>query len=136
MSEREEKLITKINKLQRIHNSLKIDGEIGKYKKEIKETEKDIENTKTEINKLSSILDELENNSENDSSSIKEKNIEEKKNLLNNILNENNLLNNQLNILKFNAENYKNQNFINSIIQYWTPETMFKFIRAYDKKSE
>ena len=136
MSEREEKLINKINKLQKIHNSLRIDEEIGKYKKEIKETEKDIEKTKTEINKLSSILDELENNSENDSSSIKEKNIEQKKNLLNNTLNENHMLNNQLNILKINAENYKNQSFIHNLIQYWNPETMFKFIRAYDKKSE
>ena len=42
MSEREEKLINKINKLQKIHNSLKIDDEIAKYKKEIKETEKDM----------------------------------------------------------------------------------------------
>ena len=136
MSEREEKLINKINKLQKIHNSLKIDDEIAKYKKEIKETEKDIQNTKKEIKKLSSILNELDNNSENDPSSGKEKNIEKKNNLLNNILNENNVLNAQLNMLKANSENYKNQNFIQNIIQYWNPETMFKSIRLYDKKSE
>ena len=46
------------------------------------------------------------------------------------------MLNNQLNMLKANAENYKNKNFIHNLVQFWNPETMFKFIRLYDKKPE
>ena len=136
MSEREEKLISKINKLQKAHNSLKLEDEIKKYKIEIKEAEKDIEKIKKENKKLSSELNNLENNNSNNSSLSDEKNIENKKNILYNTTNANIMMNEQLKMLKLNADNFKNQNYILNIINYWDPQTMFKFIRLYDKKPE
>ena len=136
MSEREEKLINKIAKLQKSHNSLKIEDEIEKYKKEIKNTEKEIEITKKEIKKLSTKLDKLEKNNQNENTSNIGKSIEDKNNELNNILNENNMKTHQLNYLKANANNYKDEKYIHNIIQYWNPQTMFKYIQLYDKKSE
>ena len=136
MSEREEKLISKINKLQKAHNSLKLEDEIKKYKIEIKEAEKDIDKIKKENKKLSSELNNLENNNSNNSSLSDEKNIENKKNILYNTTNANIMMNEQLKMLKLNADNFKNQNYILNIINYWDPQTMFKFIRLYDKKPE
>ena len=136
MSEKEEKLINKICKLQKAHNSLKLEDEIEKYKNEIKEAEKDNENTKNEIKKLSSEIKKLENSDENNSSSAKEKNIENKKTILENLINGNSIMLHQLNFLKINADNYKNENYIKRIIQNWNPQTMFKFIELYKKKSE
>ena len=52
MVEREEKLIKKIIKLQKEQNSLKIDDEIEKYKNEIKESHRIIEQTKKELSNL------------------------------------------------------------------------------------
>ena len=136
MSEREEKLISKINKLQKAHNSLKLEDEIKKYKIEIKEAEKDIDKIKKENKKLSSELNNLENDNNNNSSLSHEKNIENKKNILYNVTNTNIMMNEQLKMLKLNADNFKNQNYILNIINYWDPQTMFKFIRLYDKKPE
>ena len=136
MSEREEKLINKIAKLQKAHNSLKIGDEIEKYKKEIKSTEKDVENIKKEIKKLSSKLDKLEENNKNNDSSNTHKNIENKNNELRNIINENNMKNNYLNNLKTNADHYKDEKYILNIIQFWNPQTMFKYVQLYDKKTE
>lgn len=136
MSEREEKLISKINKLQKAHNSLKLEDEIKKYKIEIKEAEKDIDKIKKENKKLSSELNNLENDNNNNSSLSDEKNIENKKNILYNTTNANIMMNEQLKMLKLNADNFKNQNYILNIINYWDPQTMFKFIRLYDKKPE
>ncbi len=137
MSEREEKLINKISQLQKAHNSLKLEDEIKNYEIEIKKVEKDIEKTKKEIQKLSSELNELENNNNDDNhSSNNQKNIENKKILLNNLINGNNIMSQQLNMLKANSENFNNQNYILNIVNYWNPQTMFKFIRLYDKKHE
>ena len=136
MSEKEEKLINKICKLQKAHNSLKLEDEIEKYKSEIKEAEKYNENTKNEIKKLSSELIKFENSDKNNSSSVKEKNIENKQNILDNLINGNNIMLHQLNLLKLSADNYKNENYILRIIQNWNPQTMFKFIELYKKKSE
>ena len=136
MSEKEEKLINKISKLQKAHNSLKLEEEIKNYKIEIKEVEKDIEKIKKEIQKLSSELNELNNNNDANPSSNNEMNIENKSLLLNNLINGNNIMSQQLNMLKENSKNFNNQNYIINIIKYWDPQTMFKFIRLYDKKSE
>ena len=134
MSEREDKLISKIHKFEKAHNSLKLNDEIEKYKKEIKEAEKDIDKIKKENKTLSSELNNLENIRNNSLSN--QKNIEDKKNILHNKINENNMMSQQLYILKSNADNFKNQNYILNIIRNWEPQTMFKFIRLYDKKSE
>ena len=136
MSEREEKLISKIIKLENAHNSLNLEAEIEKYKKDIKEAEKNLEETKNELKKLSSKLDELEDNKENNSSSSNEKNLENKKNLLNNIKNGNNMKSDELRKLEQQVDNYKNEEFIRNMIQNWDPQTMFKYIQLYDKKSE
>ena len=56
MVEREEMLIKEIIKLQKAHNSLKLDDEIEKYKKDIEETYSIVEKTKSEIRKLTSQL--------------------------------------------------------------------------------
>ena len=136
MSEREEKLINKICKLQKEHNSLKLEEEIQKFKNEIHTKEKDIENIKKEIKKLSSKLEKLENNTENNSSSNKEKMIDDKKNILNNLVIRNNVMSQQLNMLNSHSENFKNKNYILQIIQNWNPEQMFNYIRLYDKKPE
>ena len=136
MSEREEKLINKITKLQKAHNSLKLGEEIEKYKKEIKSTEKDIENIKTEIKKLSSKLDKLEKDNENNDSSNNHKNIEVKNNELRSIINDNNIKSHFLNNLKMNADKFNDEKYILDIIQYWNPQTMFKYVQLYDKKAE
>ena len=134
MSEREEKLINKIMNLQNAHNSLNLEDEIEKYKKEIKEVERGVEKTKNEIKKLSSELDNLENNSENNSVSANERNIVNRKNLLNNIINENNIKTQQLKNMKEHAENFQKEDFIRNLIQHWEPQTMFKYVKLYDKK--
>ena len=136
MSEREEKLISKIVKMQKAHNSLNLKEEIENYKKDIKEAEKNLEKTKNEIKELSSKLEELEDNKENNSSSVNERNIEAKKNLLNNIKMGNNMKSFELSNLKQQVGNYQNEDFIRNIIQYWDPQTMFKYIQLFDKKSE
>ena len=136
MSEREEKLISKIAKMQKAHNSLNLKEEIENYKKDIKEAEKSLEKTKNEIKELSKKLEELEGNKENNSSSVNERNIEAKKNLLNNIKMGNNMKSFELTNLRQQVSNYQNEDFIKNIIQYWDPQTMFKYIQLFDKKSE
>ena len=136
MREREEKIISKIIKMQNAHNSLNLEEEIEKYKKEIKEAEKSFEKTKNEVKKLSSKLNELEGNNENNSSSSNERNIENKNNLLNNIQNGNKMKSSELKSLKQQVDNYQNEDYIRNIIQYWNPQTMFKYIQLFDKKSE
>ena len=134
MSEREEKLINKMVKLQRAHNCIKLDDEIEKYKKEIKEAEKGIEKTKNEIKNLSLSLEKLDNNNENDSSYVN--NIENKKNLLNNLMYDNSLIAQQLRIIKDQSENYQKEQYILNLIENWNPQTMFKFMQLYDKKHD
>lgn len=136
MSEREEKLISKIIKMQKAHNSVNLEEEIEKYKKDIKDAEANLEKTKSEIKKLTSKLNELEGNIENNSSSSNQSNIENKKKLYNDINNENEMKTNEAKSLKKRVDNYGNEDYIRNIIQYWDPQTMFKYIQLYDKKSE
>ena len=135
MGEKEEKLIKKIIKLQKEQNSLKLDEQIENYKKEIKEADKIIEKTKIEIGKLSSQLNQLKNKNENNNTDNKE-NIENKRNELEKKLRENEIKKNQLNYLEKSNENFKNEEYILELIKYWNPQTMFKYIELYDKKSE
>ena len=135
MDEKEEKLIKKIIKLQKEQNSLKLDEQIENYKKEIKEVDKIIEKTKNEIGKLSFKLNELTNKNENNNIDNKE-NIENKRNELEKKLRENEMKKNQLNYLEKSNENFKNEEYILELIKYWNPQTMFKYIELYDKKSE
>ena len=135
MGEKEEKLIKKIIKLQKEQNSLKLDEQIENYKKEIKEADKIIEKTKIEIGKLSSQLNQLKNKNENNNTDNKEY-IENKKNELEKKLRENEMKKNQLNYLEKSNENFKNEEYILELIKYWNPQTMFKYIELYDKKSE
>jgi predicted RNase H-like nuclease (RuvC/YqgF family) len=135
MGEKEEKLIKKIIKLQKEQNSLKLDEQIENYKKEIKEADKIIEKTKIEIGKLSSQLNQLKNKNENNNTDNKE-NIENKRNELEKKLRENEMKKNQLNYLEKSNENFKNEEYILELIKYWNPQTMFKYIELYDKKSE
>ena len=135
MGEKEEKLIKKIIKLQKEQNSLKLDEQIENYKKEIKEVDKIIEKTKNEIGKLSSQLNQLKNKNENNNIDNKE-NIENKRNELEKKLRENEMKKAQLNYLEKSNENFKNEEYILELIKYWNPQTMFKYIELYDKKSE
>ena len=135
MDEKEEKFIKKIIKLQKEQNSLKLDEQIENYKKEIKEADKIIEKTKIEIGKLSSQLNQLKNKNENNNTDNKE-NIENKRNELEKKLRENEMKKNQLNYLEKSNENFKNEEYILELIKYWNPQTMFKYIELYDKKSE
>ena len=135
MDEKEEKFIKKIIKLQKEQNSLKLDEQIENYKKEIKEADKIIEKTKIEIGKLSSQLNQLKNKNENNNIDNKE-NIENKRNELEKKLRENEIKKNQLNYLEKSNENFKNEEYILELIKYWNPQTMFKYIELYDKKSE
>ena len=135
MGEKEEKLIKKIIKLQKEQNSLKLDEQIENYKKEIKEADKIIEKTKIEIGKLSSQLNQLKNKNENNNIDNKE-NIENKRNELEKKLRENEMKKNQLNYFEKSNENFKNEEYILELIKYWNPQTMFKYIELYDKKSE
>ena len=135
MVEREEKLIKKIIKLQKAHNSLKIDDEIENYKKEIKESHKIIEQTKKDIEKLSSHLKDLKNKNEN-SNSDNENYTANKEAELNQKLGINSLKKNQLESLTKSNENFKNQEYILGLIKNWSPQTMFKYIESYDKKPE
>ena len=135
MGEKEEKLIKKIIKLQKEQNSLKLDEQIENYKKEIKEADKIIEKTKIEIGKLSSQLNQLKNKNENNNTDNKE-NIENKRNELEKKLRENEMKKNQLNYFEKSNENFKNEEYILELIKYWNPQTMFKYIELYDKKSE
>ncbi len=134
MSEREEALIKTIIKFQNKHNSLNIDEEIEKYKKDIKETEKIIIKTKNDIENLSNRLKDLKNH-ENKNSEI-EKSIEDKRNELNNKSGINFMKKGQLDLLEKNNENFKNKEYILQLIKHWTPQTMFKYIQLYDKKPE
>ena len=136
MSEREEKLISKIIKMQNAHNSLNLEEEIEKYKKDIKDAEANLEKTKNEIKILSSKLNELESNIENNSSSSNERNIENKNNLLNNIQKGNSMKSSEAKSLKDQVDNYQKEDYIRQIIQSWDPQTMFKYIQLFDKKSE
>ena len=135
MDEKEEKFIKKIIKLQKEQNSLKLDEQIENYKKEIKEADKIIEKTKIEIGKLSSQLNQLKNKNENNNTDNKE-NIENKRNELEKKLRENEIKKNELNYLEKSNENFKNEEYILELIKYWNPQTMFKYIELYDKKSE
>ena len=135
MVEREEKLIKKIIKLQKEQNSLKLDEQIENYKKEIKEADKILEKTKSEIGRLSHQLNELKNKNENNNSDI-EQNIENKKEELEKKLRENEMKKNQLDFLQKSNENFKNEEYILELIKYWNPQTMFKYIELYDKKPE
>ena len=49
---------------------------------------------------------------------------------------ENEIKKNQLNYLEKSNENFKNEEYILELIKYWNPQTMFKYIELYDKKSE
>ena len=122
--------------MQKAHNSVNLEEEIEKYKKDIKDAEANLEKTKSEIKKLTSKLNELEGNIENNSSSSNQRNIENKKNLYNDINNENEMKANEAKSLKKRVDNYENEDYIRNIIQYWDPQTMFKYIQLYDKKSE
>ena len=135
MGEKEEKLIKKIIKLQKEQNSLKLDEQIENYKKEIKEADKIIEKTKIEIGKLSSQLNQLKNKNENNNNTDNKENIENKRNELEKKLRENEMKKNQLNYLEKSNENFKNEEYILELIKYWNPQTMFKYIELYDKKS-
>ena len=134
MSEREEALIKKIIKFQTEHNSLNIDEEIEKYKKDIKETQKIISQTKNDIENLSNQLSDLKNH-ESKNSEI-EQNIKNKKNELNNKSGLNFMKKGQLNMLEKSNENFKNKEYILQLIRHWSPQTMFKYIQLYDKKPE
>ena len=60
-------------------------------------------------------------------------NIENKRNDLEKKLRENEMEQNQLNYLEKSNENGE---YILELIKYWNPQTMFKYIELYDKKSE
>ena len=137
MSEREEKLINKIISLQKEHNSLKIEEEKEKYELEIKLEENNKEEIKKEMKKLSSELDRLENNyNDNDSTLSKTKNIVNKQKLLNTLIKENNIKSKQLKELKENCDNFQKESYILNIINNWDSQTMFKYVKMYDKKYE
>ncbi len=135
MSEREEKLIEKIIKMQKAQNLLNLDDQIEKYKKEIKDSNRIIEKTESEISKLSTQLKYLKNKNENIYSE-NEKNIANKKEELDAILRTNKAKKTQLEYLKKSIENFKNQDYILELMKYWNPQTMFKYIQLYDKKHE
>ena len=135
MSEREEKLIEKIIKMQKEQNLLNLDDQIEKYKKEIKDSNRIIEKTESEISKLSTQLKYLKNKNENIYSE-NEKNIANKKEELDAILRTNKAKKTQLEYLKKSIENFKNQDYILELMKYWNPQTMFKYIQLYDKKHE
>ena len=132
MVEREEKLIKKIIKLQKAHNSLKIDDEIEKYKKEIKESHKIIEQTKKDIEKLSSQLKDLKNKNEN-SNSDNENNIANKKDELNQKLQINEVKKNQLEFLKKSNDNFNAM--IDSIIYILIEKLEYKYPNLEKKLS-
>ena len=135
MVEREEKLIKRIIKLQKAQNSLNLDDKLEQYKKEIKESHKIIEQTKKDIEKLSSHLKDLKNKNEN-SNSDNENYTANKEAELNQKLGINSLKKNQLESLTKSNENFKNQEYILDLIKNWSPQTMFKYIESYDKKPE
>ena len=135
MSEREEKLIEKIIKMQKAQNLLNLDDQIENYKKEIKDSNRIIEKTESEISKLSTQLKYLKNKNENIYSE-NEKNIANKKEELDAILRTNKAKKTQLEYLKKSNENFKNQDYILELMKYWNPQTMFKYIQLYDKKHE
>ena len=135
MSEREEKLIEKIIKMQKAQNLLNLDDQIEKYKKEIKDSNRIIEKTESEISKLSTQLKYLKNKNENIYSE-NEKNIANKKEELDAILRTNKAKKTQLEYLNKSIENFKNQDYILELMKYWNPQTMFKYIQLYDKKHE
>ena len=135
MEESEEKLIQKIIKLEKAHNSLKLDEEKKKYEKEIREAKKIIEKTKSDISKLSSKLDDLNNKKENKNSD-NEGNIDNKRNELNSKLYQNEMKKKYLETLMQNKSNFNNQEYILEVIKYWTPQKMFKYVQSYDKKPE
>ena len=130
MEESEEKLIQKIIKLEKAHNSLKIDEEKQKYEKEIKEAQKIIEKTKAEISKLSSKLDDLNNKNENKNSD-NEGHIDKKRNELNLKSYQNEMKKKHLEMLMQNKSNFNNQEYILEVIKYWTPQKMFKYVQSY-----
>ena len=35
-----------------------------------------------------------------------------------------------------NADKFNDEKYILDIIQYWNPQTMFKYVQLYDKKAE
>ena len=135
MVEREEMLIKEIIKLQKAHNSLKLDDEIEKYKKDIEETYSIVEKTKSEIRKLSSQLDEMKTKNENNNSDI-EQNIKNKKHELDSKLGINSMKKLQLEALEKVNENFNNEEYVLGLIKNWHPQAMFKYIQLYDKKPE
>ena len=135
MEEGENKMIQKIIKLEKAHNSLKIDDEKEKYEKEIKETKNFIEKTKLEISKLSFKLEELSKKNENKNSE-NEGIINEKENELNSKIFQNNLQKGQLEMLMQSNANFNKEEYILEIIKNWSPQIMFKYVQLYDKKAE
>ena len=133
MVEREEMLIKEIIKLQKAHNSLKLDDEIEKYKKDIEEAYSIVEKTKSEIRKLTSQLDEMKAKNENNNSDI-EQNIKNKKHELDSKLGINSMKKLQLEALEKVNENFNNEEYVLGLIKNWHPQAMFKYIQLYDKK--
>ena len=121
--------------MQKAQNLLNLDDQIEKYKKEIKDSNRIIEKTESEISKLSTQLKYLKNKKENIYSE-NEKNIANKKEELDAILRTNKAKKTQLEYLKKSIENFKNQDYILELMKYWNPQTMFKYIQLYDKKHE
>ena len=80
-------------------------------------------------------MDELKNKNENNNSN-NEDNIENKRNELEKKLEENKIKKYQLDYFEKSNENFKNEEYILELIKYWNPQTMFKYIELYDKKSE
>ena len=135
MSEREENLINKIIKLENEYNFEQLNEENQKYKNDIEMNTKLNEKLKNEIQNLSSELNILENDDEN-SSSDNTQIIENKEQELNNLINSNQNRTNKLNEINTIAEKYKNKDYIRSIIQNWSPQTMLKFITIFKDKEK
>ena len=135
MSEREENLINKIIKLENEYNFEQLNEENQKYKNDIEMNAKLNEKLKNEIQNLSSELNILENDDEN-SSSDNTQIIENKEQELNNLINSNQNRTNKLNEINTIAEKYKNKDYIRSIIQNWSPQTMLKFITIFKDKEK
>ena len=134
MEDREENLIKQIIKMQKTQNTLKPEEQIENYKKEIIDTGKFIEKSKSEITNLTTQLNDLKNKDTNNDSENKQT-IEQKKFELNNLLRANEIKKNQLKYIQKNNENFSNQDYILELIKHWSPQTMFKYTQLYDKKN-
>ena len=130
MVEREEMLIKEIIKLQKAHNSLKLDDEIEKYKKDIEETYSIVEKTKSEIRKLTSKLDEMKTKNENNNSDI-EQNIKNKKHELDSKLGINSMKKLQLEALEKVNENFNNEEYVLGLIIQVISQMYLKITRQH-----